>query len=84
MSREFEEVKICAGCQRDVDYCLCDAFKSEEETKRRTREKMSSREFEFETDAVCDQCGETGAFDIYGDYYCSGCLVELGEWEGHE
>ena len=45
---------------------------------------MSSREFEFEAETKCDQCGEEGAFDIYGDYYCSGCLVELGEGEGHE
>jgi len=45
---------------------------------------MSGREFEFDAEAVCDNCGEEGAFDIYGDYYCSDCMMEPEEGEGHE
>lgn len=35
---------------------------------------MGSREFAFETTAECDGCGQAGAFDIYGDYLCAGCM----------
>ena len=35
---------------------------------------MGGKEFKFCEDEKCDNCGEIGAFDIYGDYLCSDCL----------
>ena len=39
---------------------------------------MTDKEFEFNKDLVCDKCGITGAYDIYGDNFCDKCLAE---WE---
>ena len=33
-----------------------------------------SRSIPLESEAVCDNCGNTGAFDFMGDYFCSDCL----------
>jgi len=36
-----------------------------------------SREMPFDKDAVCDICGNAGAFDLMGDYLCPACLEKL-------
>jgi hypothetical protein len=33
-----------------------------------------SRTVPYENHLICDNCGETGAFDFMGDYYCGDCL----------
>lgn len=33
-----------------------------------------SRDVPFDKDAVCDQCGAVGAFDLMGDYLCPVCV----------
>lgn len=38
---------------------------------------MGARFFEFDDDAICDVCGEKGAYDVYGDYFCDNCLLEM-------
>ena len=35
---------------------------------------MGDREFKFYKDEKCDICDDMGAFDIYGDCFCSDCL----------
>lgn len=35
------------------------------------------REFPFEEFSVCDVCGNIGAYDIMGDYFCSNCLPDV-------
>lgn len=35
---------------------------------------MGSREFPWDPNEVCDNCGNQGAFDLYGDYVCGDCL----------
>lgn len=32
------------------------------------------REVPFKPDAVCDECGEKGAYDFMGDCFCQECL----------
>ena len=36
-----------------------------------------SHEIPFEQFAVCELCGEIGAFDISGDFICGRCIAEL-------
>ena len=31
------------------------------------------RSVPYDPDVKCDQCGEKGAFDFMGDYYCDDC-----------
>jgi len=31
------------------------------------------REVPFKKTAICDECGETGAYDFMGDYLCQDC-----------
>jgi uncharacterized Zn ribbon protein len=38
-----------------------------------------SREIPFEEDAICEECGDRGAYDFMGDYYCAMCLKEAIE-----
>jgi len=38
-----------------------------------------SREVPFDKDASCDRCGNVGAWDFMGDYYCDECVEELEE-----
>lgn len=38
---------------------------------------MGSREFSFDKNAICDDCGHEGAFDIYGDILCEFCLNDI-------
>ena len=33
------------------------------------------RSVPYDPDVKCDQCGEKGAFDFMGDYYCDDCLT---------
>lgn len=40
---------------------------------------MSSRTVPFDPDAVCDDCGATGAYDFMGDYVCSKCAEAGGD-----
>jgi hypothetical protein len=37
---------------------------------------MGSREFEYNKNWKCDNCGREGAFDIYGDFICAQCLID--------
>lgn len=36
-----------------------------------------NRDVPFDELAVCDSCGETGAFDFIGDFYCADCLAKM-------
>lgn len=38
-----------------------------------------SREVPFDPLAICDNCGEVGAFDFMGDLLCYKCFEELNE-----
>ena len=38
---------------------------------------MGDREFPFDAEAICEECGARGAFDIYGDIVCGKCLEKL-------
>lgn len=42
---------------------------------------MEGRDVPFDPKAVCDICGEKGAFDFMGDLVCSQCLSEDSEME---
>jgi len=42
----------------------------------RTRRYRMSRDVPYDTHAVCDTCGNVGAFDFMGDYICAECLEE--------
>lgn len=42
------------------------------------------REVPYDTHAVCDTCGNVGAFDMMGDYYCEECLTEALDEEEDE
>ena len=33
-----------------------------------------SRDVPYENNETCDNCGQKGAFDFMGDYYCQECL----------
>jgi hypothetical protein len=33
------------------------------------------RTIPFEPDAICEECGATGAFDFMGDYLCYECSI---------
>lgn len=33
----------------------------------------------YDPDAICDVCGQKGAFDFYGDFICGNCLKEEAE-----
>lgn len=35
-----------------------------------------SRDVPWDKEAVCDNCGEVGAFDFMGDYFCDRCAAE--------
>jgi len=35
---------------------------------------MSDRTVPFDEDAVCDICGEKGAYDFIGDFLCPECV----------
>jgi hypothetical protein len=37
---------------------------------------MGDRDVPFDEFAVCDGCGEIGAFDFMGDFFCSKCITE--------
>lgn len=43
---------------------------------------MGDRTVPFEEDAICDSCGQTGAFDFMGDYYCAECTKSLVNYDG--
>jgi len=45
---------------------------------------MGDREFKFDEEVICDVCGKEGAFDIYGDFICSDCLIEAEKIAGEE
>lgn len=32
------------------------------------------RTIPYDADALCESCGDVGAYDFYGDYYCPACL----------
>lgn len=43
---------------------------------------MTDRTVPHDEDARCDNCGATGAFDMYGDMLCDECVSDvLGEIE---
>ena len=37
---------------------------------------MSDREYPYDPNAICDECGHVGAYDIMGDLLCYVCLLE--------
>ena len=37
---------------------------------------MGIRIVPFDKDAVCDVCGQVGAYDFMGDYLCGKCASE--------
>lgn len=43
---------------------------------------MSDREYLFSWENVCDGCGNQGAYDFMGDYYCVSCMQEPEEQDG--
>lgn len=36
--------------------------------------EVSSRDIPFDPKAICQECGQEGSLDFYGDSYCSDCL----------
>ena len=43
---------------------------------------MGDRDVPFDNDAVCDNCGKTGAYDFMGDLLCPECANKaIGEPE---
>ena len=45
---------------------------------------MTERVFPYDPLETCDECGQLGAFDFYGDYYCTNCLREFNLEEEDE
>ncbi len=43
---------------------------------------MSGRVVPFDEEAICDICGERGAFDFVGDLYCGTCVKGLRNHDG--
>jgi uncharacterized Zn ribbon protein len=39
---------------------------------------VGDREVPYDKNAPCDECGEKGAYDFMGDYYCANCITQ---WE---
>jgi uncharacterized Zn finger protein (UPF0148 family) len=35
------------------------------------------REVPFKKDKVCDECGDMGALDFMGDYFCPECVARF-------
>jgi len=40
---------------------------------------MGSRTVPFDSEAICDECGEKGAYDFMGDYLCPECYPKYIE-----
>ena len=40
------------------------------------------RDVPFKREAVCDQCGRTGAYDFMGDYACQECSDKAIKTDG--
>jgi len=36
-----------------------------------------SREVRYDEEAICDGCGNKGAFDFYGDFFCEDCTEKI-------
>lgn len=36
-----------------------------------------AREIHFEANETCDRCGDLGAWDFMGDYFCRECVNDL-------
>ena len=43
------------------------------------KETIMNREVPFDTNALCDECGEVGAFDFMGDLICAKCLEKSND-----
>lgn len=41
---------------------------------------MGSRDVPYDPNAVCDCCGEKGAYDFMGDLLCGKCTEGITEW----
>ena len=37
---------------------------------------MGDRTVPFDQEAICDGCGQQGAYDFMGDYYCDKCIKD--------